>query len=134
MLGACGLTLAASLSFFGRLLEEVQGLYYRVEGQLVLRAGRKAAAFTELTDWYWKLWLPVLLLIPALGLCHYLYYYRETRSIYVMRRIPARGGILRSCVQGSLLFEAMAVLLALAVYGFYFGIYWLSIPSLLRHF
>lgn len=86
-------------------------------------------AFEELVEWYWALWLPVIFFWAAMLLCHYLYYYRDTRSIYVMRRIPRRGAIFRSCVPGSVLGAGITLVTAVLLYLLYHQIYWLCITA-----
>ncbi len=95
----------------------------------VLREGARVTAFGELTLWYWALWLPLLLFLIVMPLLHYHYYYRDAKSIYVMRRISRRGAVLVSCVRGPGLGVCLAMGTALLVYALYFGIYCLSVPA-----
>lgn len=124
-----GLELAGSLYFFIELSREVQSLYHYVNGERFLRQDRIAASFLELADWYWAGWVPMLIFLFVMPLYHYFFYYRDTKSIYVMRRLPRRGVTFKSCVQGPLLSAAAVLASAFLLYLLYFGIYMLSIPA-----
>lgn len=129
-----GLELAGSLYFFIALSREVQSLYHYVNGERLLRQDRIAASFLELSDWYWAGWFPILAFLLAMPLYHYFYYYRDTKSIYVMRRLPQRGVTFKSCVRGPLLCAAAVLTSAFLLYLLYFGIYLLSIPAHMGRF
>lgn len=132
--GLAGIGFCGSLHFFEGLYRETQRLYYHVEGERLLREGVIAASFTGLTDWYWFLWFPALAFLAVMPLYHCFYYHRDTKSIYVMRRLPRRGILFKSCVQGPL-WSAGAVLGAAALlYLLYFGIYLLSVPGTMWRF
>lgn len=123
-----GLGLGGSLYFFAMLDRQVRSLYRYADGFRLLRKDRLAASFTELTEWYWALWLPTFLFLLAMPLYHYFYYYRDTKSIYVMRRLSGRGVTFKSCVQGPVICAGAALTAAMVLYLLYFGIYMLSIP------
>lgn len=129
-----GLGLAGSLHFFEELYRETQRLYYYVERERFLREDVIAASFTGLTDWYWPLWIPALLFLLAMPLYHCFYYYKDTKSIYVMRRMPRRGILFKSCVQGPLVAAGAVLGAAALLYLLYFGIYLLSIPDTMGRF
>lgn len=128
-IGFCG-----SLHFFEELYRETQRLYYHVEGERFLREGVIAASFTGLTDWYWFMWLPALAFLAVMPLYHCFYYHRDTKSIYVMRRLPRRGILFKSCVQGPILAAGAVLGAAALLYLLYFGIYLLSVPDTMGRF
>lgn len=132
--GLAGIGFCGSLHFFEALYREMQRLYYYVDGERFLQEGAMAASFTGMTDWYWPFWIPALVFLSVMPLYHYYYYRKDTKSIYVMRRLPHRGVLFKSCVQGPL-WSAGAVLGAAALlYLFYFGIYLLNMPETMRRF
>lgn len=103
--------------------------YAAVGYRRVLREGARVEAFAELVEWYWALWLPALLFLAALPLLHYFYYYHDSRSIYVMRRLPQRGVTFKSCVRGPALGAGIVLGAAVLLYVLYFGIYCLGVPG-----
>ncbi len=125
-----GLGFGLSLNFFARLTRAEKELYQYVGEERVrmLRSGAVAAPFPELTGNMWVFFLPMLLFTVSMSVYHYIYYYRETKSIYLMRRLPRKSLVLKSCVRApaaSLLLEALLISL---LYLLYFGVYLLVIP------
>lgn len=108
----------------GKLYQNVSYMDYRK----VLREGARVAAYAELVEWYWALWIPAILFLAAMPLYHY-YYYCDTRSIYVMRRLPRRGITFKSCVQGPALGVVIVLATAVLLYLLYYGIYCLGVPA-----
>lgn len=103
--------------------------YVSIGFRRVLREGARVEAFAELVEWYWALWLPAFLFLAVMPLIHYIYYYRDTRSIYVMRRLPRRGITFKSCVRGPALGAGIVLATAAFLYLLYFGIYRLGVPA-----
>lgn len=88
-----------------------------------------AASFRQLVSNHWALYVPFVLFLTAMVVYHYTYYYRETRSIYLMRRLPGRGAVLKSCAAGPLLGLGIAGVGLALLYLLYYGIYLLVIPG-----
>ena len=107
-----------------RLYQKVSyGNLSNMSGRKVLQEGVWVEAFAELVGWYWELYLPALLFLAIMPLYHYFYYYRDSRSIYVMRRLPGKGITFKSCVQGSALEAGIVLASAVLLYFLYYGIY-----------
>lgn len=74
-------------------------------------------------------YIPFSLFLIVMAFYHYSYYYRGTKSIYLMRRLPAKGVLPASCVREPLFGMAAGA----AVFGLlellYYGIYLLAVPS-----
>lgn len=124
---------ASAVGFAIKLYDAIDKLYQAVplaDGgyRRLLREGARVEAFAELMQWHWALWVPALVFFIALPLLHYGYYYGGTRSIYVMRRLPQRGTVLRSCVLGPALGIGIAIMTAAVLYVLYYGIYCLGVP------
>ena len=85
-------------------------------------------SFGRLVIGHWGLYVPFFLFLMAMILYHYFYYYHETRSIYLMRRLPERGVLIRSCVQGPLLGMGLGAGFLGVLYLLYYIIYLLAIP------
>lgn len=119
-----------SLSFFNRLYHTREMLcdYDNGTRQWFLRKGVVAASFTELIREHWRFYVPFVLFLAIMVSCHYFYYYRESKSIYLMRRLPRRGVTLGSCVKGPFLGLAVGAAALAALYLLYYGTYLLVIP------
>jgi len=125
-----GLAMVLSLQFFARLQVAVEELYYidRIRGR-ILRPGVTAAPFLELVRGYAGLFLPLYLFLVGMMIYHYFYYYRETKSIYLMRRLPQRSVLWKSCVQIPLLGMGAGAVAMLVLFLLYYGGYLLLMPT-----
>ncbi|WP_276951718.1 hypothetical protein [Acetatifactor muris] len=125
-----GLGSALSLRFFGSLHNASESLYYvdRIRGRTV-RPGALAESFLELAWGYAGMFLPLYLFLGGMMLYHYFYYYRDCRSIYLMRRLPERGELWKSCVRAPLLGMAAGAVVMAALFLLYYGSYRLLIPA-----
>lgn len=124
-----GIGAGLSFQFFGRLYRAAAALYEYTDRRRVLRKDAMAASFGQLVTGHWGLYVPLVLFLTAMMIYHYIYYYRETRSIYLMRRLPRRGVVLKSCVLGPLLGLGMAAVILALLYLLYYGVYLLVIPG-----
>lgn len=130
---AAGILLALgaflSLRFLGRLYTAVEELYYMDRtGGRSLRPGAQARSFTELAAGCPGMFLPFFLFLGAMAVYHYFYYYRDTRSIYLMKRLPDRRGLAESCVRAPLQGMAAGAVCMLLMGLLYYGIYLLAVP------
>lgn len=129
-----GLTLIAvciSMYFFIRLGKAFIGLSYYdpVSAARLLRPDAAIEPFHIITGGIWQIfWLPALSQ-GAIAVSHYCYYYRDTRSIYLMRRLPERGLLIRSCLVAPLLCLGMLVLVMAVLWLLYLGCYFLAVPA-----
>lgn len=124
-----GIGVLLSFQFFGNLYHAVNALYEYVGRRRVLKAGAVAASFGRLVTGHWGLYVPWVLFLAAMVLYHYFYYRRETKSIYLMRRLPKRGVLLKSCVEGPLLGLLTGAAALAVLYLLYYGLYLLVIPG-----
>lgn len=126
------LTLGAvlSLQYFGRLHGHWQLLHDLLLAykDTVLPEDIEAAPFLQLAGEYSALFLPYFFFLTIMAVYHYAYYYRESRSIYLMRRLPQRYVLAKSCLQAPLLGMAMGIAVMLALGLLYYGAYLLVIP------
>lgn len=128
-----GLTLAAiffSVRFLVRLDNAVTALYYYgPAGERQLCPGAVIEPFHGIARGSWQaFWLPALSQ-AAIAVSHYCYYYRSTRSIYLMRRLPQRGLVLRSCLASPLLCLGLLALVTGVLWLLYLGCYFLAVPA-----
>ena len=124
-----GIGVGLSLQFFGSLHAAVEALYEYADGMKVLREGAQAVPFGRLVIGHWGLYVPLLLFLAGMALYHYFYYYRETKCIYLMRRLPKRGVLFKSCVKGPVLWLGAGIAFLTVWYLLYYGIYLLAIPG-----
>ncbi len=120
---------SGAVYFLQALYSAIEKLYHYVDYRRVLREGVRVVPFTELVEGYWALFVPVLVFLLVMPLYHYAYYCRESKSIYVMRRLPQRGVTLKSCVRGPVLCAGLVLTSAVIFYFLYYGIYCLSVPG-----
>ena len=124
-----GIGAAFSLLFFPGLCRAAEALYIDTDSGRVVREGAAAASFGQLTANHWALYVPFVLFLVAMMISHYAYYFRGTKSIYLMRRLPERGALFQSCAAGPLLGLWTAAAGLALLYLLYYGIYLMVIPG-----
>lgn len=128
-----GLTLIAvciSMHFLVRLDEAVSGLYYYdITAVRRLRPDAVMEPFHRIVQGSWRAFLLPALSQAAVTVSHYCYYYRDTRSIYLMRRLPQKGLVSRSCLAAPLLCLGLLALVMAVLWLFYLGCYFLAVPA-----
>lgn len=125
-----GIAAALSLQYFASLKDAYEMLYYVDRFfERKVRPEAVAASFGQLAFPYGSLFLPYFLFLAIMMVYHYLYYYRDTKSIYLMRRLPERGVLVKSCVQAPLLGMAAGALSMAALCLLYYGLYLLVMPG-----
>ena len=132
-----GLGLGMSFSFFVELYEAYDNLFmwYRHLGlgqtQPVwqLKPDVIAVPFVSLMETYFWWYLPWLLGLLVSVVLHYIYYYRGTKSIYVLRRVRSPYVVVKSCVLAPLIQLAAGAVTALVWYFLCYGIYLCVIPG-----
>lgn len=125
-----GIGAVLSLQYFARLKDAYEMLYYvdRIHGKTV-RPGAVAVPFRTLAFPYSGLFLPYFLFLAIMMVYHYLYYHRDAKSIYLMRRLPGRCVLVKSCVQAPLLGMAAGALSMAVLFLLYYGLYLLVMPG-----
>lgn len=118
-----------SLQYLFELGNMVQGLYVYEGTVRFLRPGAAAESFVFLAQQGCQFFLASLLFQVWTVLSHYFSYWRRTKSIYVMRRLPRRGVVFLSCVQGPVLCLGFLMLALTVLYGMYLGLYFLTVPA-----
>lgn len=126
------LALAAGYSVrFFRCLKDARATLYYVDGngERALRPGCLAEPFVQVAWSCFAMFLPLYLFLAVMMAEHYLYYHRETKSIYLMRRLPKKGVLLKSCVQWPILAMGIATVAGILLLLVYYGIYLLAMPG-----
>lgn len=131
-LSACilmGISTICSFRFFYKLYDAWNRLYVVSDGRRALIEGAAVESFTRLAQGHVMLFVPLPFFLAVMAVYHYLYYYHGAKSIYLMRRLPRRGVLFKSCVQGPLLCMGAGSVLAAVLYLLYALIYFLVIPA-----
>lgn len=123
-----GLGLCFGMQYFVRLYYAVNRLYIWRDDERVLIQGAVAEPFFSLAAGVGAAFLPLAIFTVLMIPYHYLYYFRETKSIYLMRRLPRRELILKSCVQAPVFCLGAEAVFVVLLHLLYFGIYLLSVP------
>lgn len=99
-------------------------LYYRTpSGRLMQRTDTVVPSFESLLDAsLWGFWILALALLGFV-LMHYLYYRRDAKSIYLMRRLPDKGLLHRQCLTVPFWMILTVLVLGLVLLGLYNWIY-----------
>ena len=120
-----GLAVVYSLFYFGALQDAYERLFY-YDGrslQKVLRVGAKMTPYDQVLGNYLMGFVLLTLLMLTSSVVHYLYYYQGSKSILLVKRLPDRNFLWRTCGAG----PAFAMVGLLLTYGYlyllYYGIY-----------
>ena len=124
------LGVALNLRFLGSLWEARASLYYMDSTKgMTLRAGVVADSYFQVLGECPGFLLPFYLFLIALIFFHYAYYCRETKSIYLMRRLPDRKVLWKSCLQAPLMGMGRGTAGILVLYLIYYVVYLLVMPA-----
>ncbi len=123
-----GIGIIPGLDFF-RKLYRVFGEVVRVENGRIIPTGLEAEPFAWLVQGQEGMFAPFFLFLAAMSVYHYFYYYRGAKSIYLMRRLPERRTMIKSCIWGPALCMAAGAVLMAALRLLYYLIYLLIIPA-----
>lgn len=106
-----GFCIGGELSFFILFWNKHAELYDTHAGIRILHPGRLMPTLTSLVSglllWFWVLAFGCI----GLAILHYASFYRESRSIYVMKRVPSRAELHVRC----LTFPVLTIVIALIV-------------------
>ena len=120
-----------SFAFFFELAEEISRLYHTPYPGAArqLREGWMMPYFAELAQGRFRLFPLVLLAMLLTAAGNYLSFFRGSKSIYLMRRLPQRGETARRCLGLPLLLAGATLLLAGLLLLMDYLIYTLAVPS-----
>lgn len=125
-----GLAFLLSWRYLYRLGRMTHNLYtYDRYGERFLRPDALADAFSELIQGSFQGFLLPLVFLAGMTVWHYIYYFRHTKSIYVMRRLPKRRVVFFSCIKGPVMCAVLLVFAAGIIWMLYLGLYWLAVPG-----
>lgn len=117
-----------SFRFFAELYDAYMDLVIYEQGHVVrVLEGAVARPFLLLVEG--RRFVPFFLFQAAMAVYHYFYYYQGAKTIYLMRRLPKRGTMIKSCVLGPFLCMGAGAAVAVALHLLYYFIYLLVIPG-----
>ena len=118
-------SLLYSITYFDAYWDEYRRLFQRD----VLRSERTIAPFLEILD---KRLMGYVILAACMFVAvaiRYAYYRQGSRSIYLMRRLPDKGLLHRTCWVRPLVRMGLSLLAALVSLAVFFGIYVFVTPA-----
>ena len=126
----CGMVAALlwSFSFFNSFSRYKGQLYYHRGDEAILREGAVMEDFVVVLD---KSLLGFLLLAFCLimvAVYHYAYHYQDSKSIYLMRRLPDNMELHRRCLTLPAAAIVIALLTAFVLLLIYYAVYMLATP------
>jgi len=127
-----GTAIGYSISFLIKYMTARSELFeYSLKGR-VLRKGAVITSFYDLMheglDSFDGFLMFYLVMIGVL-VCHYIYYYQGSKSIYLMRRLPDKWEMHRRSITLPFVMITIGVLTQSALWMFYYGIYLTCTPA-----
>ncbi len=128
---------AFSLRYYFDLYREIGSLYcYKYErlGEevrrfRVLQEGVVAGTFMHLVGGHFMFYVPFFLYLAVMMVIHYIYYCNTEKCLYLMRRLPKKGALLKSLVQAPLFGILSGILCLSLLYLLYYIVYLIMIPK-----
>lgn len=111
----------ASLTCPTKIISENKDLFFRYG--YYFDAGFRLSGFGYYTRGSMFFFWVILLFAIAFGIANYMSFYRETKSIYVMKRIPDGGEMFRRCFAIPLMAVALALVIAIILLIIYSMVY-----------
>ena len=113
---------------FGSELNDLY-IYDSFLGKRFLREGSVMAPYLSVVGESFKGFSVFAVLMIAVGIMHYMYFFRGSKSIYTMRRLKRRSEIWLRCVITPLVWVIICIVFALIVLAIDFVIYILATPD-----
>lgn len=96
---------------------------------MVVKEGDTLPSFSWVMEGVMAPFVYLMIILLLLSVLHYLYYYHESKSIYVMKRLPNRMEIHRRSFALPLTMLVVCLVTVLLLTVIYFGIYHLFVPD-----
>ena len=131
-----------SFQFLFRFYKAYKDLFYDASAMMLssrysgmglqhgdLLPGVKIEPFGDILAGSMLFFLPLFLEIATAGVMHYLYYSQRSRTILLIRRLPDRKYLWKTCGLGPMLGMAVCLVTMGALLGLYYGIYVTVTPA-----
>lgn len=128
ILGMCGAVIF-SMGYLSRYAQAWRNLYEWEDGRRIELKGIMMKGFLPLLENALVGFL--ILAIAMLGFIayHYMYYYKDSKSIYLMKRLPDKFEMHRRCISIPLMAVFASILAAVVILFIYLGVYVLFTPK-----
>lgn len=120
-----------SLRFFSALEEELQHLHARLAQYELMGVSMSVKArdlYQLLEGKFLPFGVVILLCLIAIGTRYY-YYQQDSKSIYLMRRLPDPREWHRSCLVQPLLRILLVLVIMAVLLGIFYGVYMARVPE-----
>lgn len=124
-----------SFRFFFDYYEAYKALFswIRPEGQTeakyMLLPGAQIVPFEEILGFCFLFFVVLMLVLMTEAVMHYLYYIQGSRSILLVRRLPQRSFLWKTCLTGPMLGVIISAITVGVLYLLYYGVYILITPD-----
>lgn len=122
-------SLILSLTFIPGYIANRKSLYITFSSEKILMGGAKMADFSELLGF--TLYGFLILAICMLGMIifHYIYHYKDSKSIYLMKRLPNPSELHKRCLVLPITAFFICIVSAIVMLLVYFCIYMTFTPE-----
>ena len=118
------------MSFLYKYINARNALFvYRYGNVKTIMEGTVMRPFEELLENTMDGFLIFLAVMILLILLHYMSYYKDSKSIYLMKRLPDKWELYRRCIVVPFAAIVVGVITALACWMLYYGIYLYFTPA-----
>lgn len=130
-----GMAVCSLISTFGFLSRYGHGWrsllvkYGVTDYKKVIAEGATLPAFSGMMESIMVPFVYLMVIILLLMILHYLYFYHESKSIYLMKRLPKRRELHRRSLALPLMLIGTCVVTVMLLTMIYFGLYHLFVPA-----
>lgn len=131
-----------SFQFFYRYYDAYKNLFYHASAMMLstkysgmglqdgdLLPGVKIVPFGDILAGSMLFFVPLILTVLTAGVVHYLYYSQGSRTILLIRRLPDRKYLWKTCGLGPVIGMAICLVTMGALLGLYYWIYVTVTPA-----
>ena len=135
LLATCLAAIIYSFRFFVSYYEAYNDLFYYEWNQLeetakkVLRPNTVIVSFGEVAGSSFLMFAGLAIVLLVMGIQHYHYYTKGSNSLYVVRRLPDRWYVFKTCFGGILLESIVALAVTGILLGLYYCVYLFVTPD-----
>ena len=106
-------------------------IYVNVSGvpQRILAEGRKIAPFRDILGYHLYGLVIAVIFLLVFAVLHYCYYFQDSRSIFLVRRLPDRWYVIRTCIVAPAVGILVSLLCMVSLWLIYYEVYMLMTPK-----
>ena len=118
-----------SLGYFFKLSNSYENLFRIVGTKKLLIDGAVMDNFRTILGESLIGFFIIVFCMIALGIYHYFYHYIDSKSIYLMKRLPKKSDLYKRCFTYPILIVVISLAIALILLILYYNIYLLITPE-----